>query len=464
MNELLIHLDHTRSKYIQIYHFIRSLIEEGQLEKHTALPSIRQLAQQLGVSRNTTLNAYEQLLAEGYIRSEPKKGYYVEPVEEPLSPIDRTFSPVDIPALVKSNVLIDFRIGSVDGQVFPVKKWRNCANYVLQQAHIYTYGHYQGEPELRQQIALYLLQSRGIRTSMDQVIIGSGTQQLLLQLSILLKRNGYHSLAVEDPGYDGARTIFHMQDLQTEPIPLTSKGIDISQLKQSLSRIAYVTPSHQFPTGAILPAAERYQLLKWAEERQGYIIEDDYDSEFRYRHQPIPALASLQQDAAVIYLGTFSKGFLPSIRLSYMLLPPALMEQYRQMFSFVEQSASVLHQQTMASFMEQGYWSAHIRRMRAIYRRKMHVLVTALQESFGTEIRIIGAHSGLYLLVEVQQSCSEEELIDQALYHGVKVYPTNRYYSSSVIERRPTVQLGFSNLTTEQIVTGVQLLQQAWIK
>ncbi|WP_046226364.1 MocR-like pyridoxine biosynthesis transcription factor PdxR [Paenibacillus dauci] len=462
MNELLINLNDTYSKYIQIYHFIRSLIEDGQLEENTALPSIRQLAKQLGVSRNTTLTAYEQLLAEGYIRSEPKKGYYVEPVEESITGVDRKVSSAELHIPDHPRPLIDFRIGSVDGQAFPLQKWRKCTNTIMLQPYIYTYGHYQGEPELRMQIAQYLLQSRGIRTSMDQLIIGSGTQQLLLHLSILLKINGYDSLAVEDPGYDGARTLFHMQGLQTEPVQVTSRGIDISELKRCKSRIAYVTPSHQFPTGAVLPAAERYQLLKWAEERQGYIIEDDYDSEFRYRHQPIPALASLQQGAQVIYLGTFSKGFLPSIRLSYMILPPVLMEQYARMFTFVEQSASVIHQQTMAYFMKQGYWSSHVRKMRAIYRRKMQVLVNALQESFGKQIRIIGSHSGLYILVELQQSGHENELIRQALHHGVQVYPTSRYYSLLKVDRKPTIQLGFSNLTIEQIGVGVQLLKEAW--
>ncbi|WP_458118551.1 MocR-like pyridoxine biosynthesis transcription factor PdxR [Paenibacillus sp. Z6-24] len=460
MKELLIQLDHNRPKYIQIYRSIRSLIEEGELQEHTALPSIRQLAEQLGVSRNTTLTAYEQLLAEGYIRSEAKKGYYVEPVEGLGT--DTTSVGKGLPQTDDLPPLIDFRIGSVDRESFPLHQWRKCANAILHQPGIYTYGHYQGEPELRQQIIAYLLQSRGIRASADRLIIGSGTQLLLLHLSVLLKRNGCTSVAVEEPGYDGARTIFHMQGLQTEPIPVTSRGIDLQQLRQSASNIVYVTPSHQFPTGSVLPVSERHQLLKWVEERQGYIIEDDYDSEFRYRHQPIPALASLQQDAPVIYLSTFSKAFLPSIRLSYMLLPPDLMEQYAQTFTFVEQSASALHQQTMAYFMEQGYWDSHVRRMRAIYRRKMHVLVAALQEAFGEEIRIIGTHSGLYLLVEFQQCVPEEELIRQALHYGVRIYPTNRYYFAPTAEQKPTVQLGFSNLTSDQIVTGVRLLQQAW--
>jgi len=458
MKELLIHLHENSPKYKQIYHSIRTLIENGKLKANTKLPSIRQLADILHVSRNTTLIAYEQLLAEGYIRSEHKRGYFVT-----------TFEPIGVSTTIQSeenkftaepNIKVDFRAGTVDQQAFPIKAWRKCVNEVLKEDTVYTYGDKQGDSLLREKIAHYLLQSRGIATSQDSIIIGSSTQQLLMHLAILLQQE-YASIAVENPGYDGARTVFQLNRYQINPIDVTAKGICMNQLKKSDSKLVYITPSHQFPTGVTLPITERLQLLKWAHDQNGYIIEDDYDSEFRYQQQPIPALMSLQQEARVIYISTFSKAFLPSIRLSYMVLPTELLYRYKQQFSGVEQTASSIHQRTMAYFMERGYWDSHIRKMRATYKRKMQTLVTALQGAFGESIQIIGPYSGLYILIQLKYSISEETLIKRALDHGVKVYPTAHYFVKEQTHEA-MLQLGFSNLSTDQILLGVQLLKKSW--
>ncbi|MGE8204720.1 PLP-dependent aminotransferase family protein [Heyndrickxia sp. NPDC080065] len=462
MKELLIPLNDNSPKYKQIYHSIRSLIENGKLQADTKLPSVRQLADSLQVSRNTTLVAYEQLLAEGYIRSEPKKGYFVE-----------TFEPIDIPRnlpispLTKINtdsevqsIMVDFLIGGVDQQAFPLKAWRQCSNEVLKDNITFTYGNRQGDKQLREEIANYLLQSRGIQTSADAIVIGSSIQQLLMHLSILLKRE-YSSIAFENPGYHGARTVFQLQGFHIDPIHVTKRGLDIKQLEQTDSKLVYITPSHQFPTGVTIPVPERYQLLKWAHEQNGYIIEDDYDSEFRYNEQPIPALSSLQQDARVIYISTFSKALLPSIRLSYMILPPQLLDDYKQQFAEVEQSASSIHQRTMALFMKRGHWDSHIRKMRATYKRKIQTLITSLKETFGETIRIIGSQSGLYILIQFHHPASEETLIQRAYKYGVKVYPTSNYFIDGK-PHEPMIQLGFSNLTIDQIRLGVQLLKKAW--
>ncbi len=455
----MILFDENRPKYKQIYHSIRQLIEKGDLEPDTHLPSIRQLAESLNVSRNTSLIAYEQLLAEGYIRSVHKKGYYVEPFTPiHISGPQETEQPM---ISGKKKIAIDFRAGAVDQQAFPLKDWRRCSNEVLRQKITYTYGQRNGELQLRKEIANYLLQSRGIQTGPASIIIGSSTQQLLMQLAILLKAF-YSSIAVENPGYDGARSIFEMHQFEIAPIDVTSKGISMQQLQQSSARLVYITPSHHFPLGVTMPIPERQQLLKWVQEVNGYIIEDDYDSEFRYKQQPIPALCSLIPDARVIYLGTFSKVFLPSIRLSYMVLPAPLLERFNQLFDNVEQTASVIHQQTMALFMERGHWDSHIRKMRATYKRKMQTLVSTLQETFGEAITLIGTVSGLYLLIEFQSGTTEDTLIPQALEQGVKVYPTSQYYINQK-PPRPMLQLGFSNLSIEEIKKGVHLLKQAWI-
>ncbi|MBT2759068.1 PLP-dependent aminotransferase family protein [Mesobacillus foraminis] len=460
LKELLFQLDEMNPKYKQIYQTIRSLIEKAELKANTKLPSIRQLADLLQVSRNTTLTAYEQLLAEGYIRSEPKRGYFVEEYE-PMHLQCPKAMPVksqgtELPAFV------DFRAGTVDMTAFPIKAWRQCSNEVLREEIAYTYGNVQGDPHLRANLAHYLLQSRGIRTSPDAIIVGSSTQQLLMHLTILLKKD-CSAIAVENPGYDGARTIFSLQGFTIQPIDITAKGISVKQLEQTDSRVVYITPSHQFPTGVTMPVAERQQLLKWARQNNGYIIEDDYDSEFRYKQQPIPALSSIGNPERVIYLSTFSKAFLPSIRLSYMILPPSLLVRYQQLFSSVEQTASSLHQRTMALFMERGYWDSHIRKMRANYKRKMQRLVSALEGSFGETVKIIGFQSGLYILIQIQSSISEENLISQAAKNGVKVYPTSQYYLGKE-SQKTILQLGFSNLSMEEIDEGVRLLHEAWSK
>lgn len=458
MKELLIQLHENCPKYKQIYEAIRSYIEDGVLPLNTKLPSIRQLADLLHVSRNTTLVAYEQLLAEGYIRSEEKRGYFVQPIE-PIH-LQQPLPASNILHAKNKPLLVNFRAGTVDQQAFPLKAWRKCANEVLKEDIIYTYGEHQGDYLLRGQLSTYLLQSRGIQTTPEQIIIGSSTQQLLLHLSLLLKRD-FPSVAVENPGYDGARVVFQLHGFQLHPVEVGAKGLSIAQLEQSNAGLVYITPSHQFPTGVTMPIPERQKLLKWAETRNGFIIEDDYDSEFRYKQQPIPALLSLKRDARVIYLGTFSKAFIPSIRLSYMVLPSVLLDTYKERFSGVEQSTSSIHQRTMARFMEQGYWDSHIRKMRTTYKRKMQTLVTSLQITFGKKIEIIGSQSGLYVLVKVGGTSSEEQLIHQALEFGVKVYPTSNYYMAS--DQKGTIlKLGFSNLSIEQIENGVQLLKQAW--
>ncbi|MFD1178201.1 PLP-dependent aminotransferase family protein [Paenibacillus puldeungensis] len=464
MKELLLSFQDNSPKYKQIYHFIRELIENGELRANTHLPSIRQLADLLHVSRNTTLVAYEQLLAEGFIRSDSRRGYYVEDFENTDIHVSRSQQQTEqIREATRDRApFIDFRIGGVDAEAFPLKAWRRCTNKVLQEASTYVYGDRQGDPYLREQIAGYLLQSRGIRTHADSIVIGSSMQHLLLHLSILLKSEGFSSLAVENPGYDGARTVFGLQGFQLEPIGVSPKGLIIEQLEHTKARLAYITPSHHFPTGVTMPMYKRHQLLKWASDRSGYIIEDDYDSEFRYKQKPIPALSSLQQNDSVIYVSTFSKSFLPSIRLSYMILPPKLLDKYKMLFAAMEQAASGIHQRTMAYFMEGGFWDSHVRKMRALYKRKMNTLVTAFSEVFGDTVQVIGADSGLYVLIRPQLHKKESELIKQALSCGVKVYPTSHYYMNNP-PNGPQLQVGISNITEENIRTGAKLLQKAWI-
>ncbi|GMR69236.1 PLP-dependent aminotransferase family protein [Bacillus sp. MN7755] len=463
MNELIFNINRESNTpmYQQVYQYIRTQILSGKLEKGTKLPSIRQLAIQLEVSRNTTQVAYEQLQSEGYIRSENKKGFFVEATisDETLNygPIREQHHETNRAA----TKTIDFKIGTVDQENFPLKKWRMLTNKIIKDSSMFSYGEKQGDIKLRKVLADYLFQSRGVNTSAEQIIIGSSTQHLLLLLSLLLKQD-YHYLAVEDPGYNVARELFVLQSFIIDPIPVKEKGIQVDLLLKSPSRLLYVTPTHHFPYGVTIPVNERLKLIQWAKRVDGYIIEDDYDSEFRYIHQPIPSLQSLDSNDRVVYLGTFSKALLPSIRVSYMVLPRRLTSEYKKILPLLEQTSSSIHQRTLATFMNEGYWYSHLRKMKALYKRKMNLLNRELLKNFKNYVEIKGGSSGIFVIIEVKTEMSEKMLIERAYEHGIVVYPCSKYFSN-YIPRYPHIQLGLGNLCEKKIIEGVSQLAKIWL-
>lgn len=453
-------LNEDTPKYKQIYEQFKNYIEQGDILPDEQLPSIRELADSLQVSRNTTLTAYEQLVAEGYIRSEGRKGYFANEVEPDFfhegvnQQNNKQLTEEDQP------IPIDFRAGAVDQAHFPLKIWRRIGNQVLSLQESFKYGDRFGEVSLREQIATYLLQSRGVKTEACAIIIGSTTQQLLVNVGHILKGD-FQSMVVEDPGYDGVREAFQLHHFTFETLPVSEEGFELSTLEQMKSRLIYVTPSHHCPYGVSMSIQQRKMLIHWANTRDGYIMEDDYDSEFRYTQHPFPALASIDS-GRVIYLGNFSKSFLPGIRLSYMVLPQTLLQQYKDQFRNFETTTSLFSQLTMAKFMEEGEWMRHIKRMRLVYRRKVNHLVWELHNQFQDRISIIGEESGLYLLIKVHMNTSEKWLMERAASYGVKVYPTSPFFVDSDPEE-PLIRLGFGNLTFEEIQLGVQLLKKAWL-
>ncbi|WP_033717037.1 MocR-like pyridoxine biosynthesis transcription factor PdxR [Bacillus cereus] len=463
MNELLFNINRESNTpmYQQVYQYIRTQILSGKLEKGTKLPSIRQLAIQLEVSRNTTQVAYEQLQSEGYIRSENKKGFFVEATisDETLNyePIREQHHETNHAAMKT----IDFKIGTVDQENFPLKKWRMLTNKIIKDSSMFSYGEKQGDIKLRKVLADYLFQSRGVNTSAEQIIIGSSTQHLLLLLSLLLKQD-YHYLAVEDPGYNMARELFVLQSFIIDPIPVKEQGIQVDILLKSPSRLLYVTPTHHFPYGVTIPVNERLKLIQWAKRVEGYIIEDDYDSEFRYIHQPIPSLQSLDSNDRVVYLGTFSKALLPSIRVSYMVLPRRLISEYKKILPFLEQTSSSIHQRTLATFMNEGYWYSHLRKMKALYKRKMNLLNRELLKHFKNYVEIKGDSSGIFVIIEVKTEMSEKMLIERAYEHGIVVYPCSKYFSK-YLPRYPHIQLGLGDLCEKKIIEGVSQLAKIWL-
>ncbi|MFJ7406210.1 MULTISPECIES: PLP-dependent aminotransferase family protein [unclassified Lysinibacillus] len=459
MHDFIFPFSNEEAKYKQIYQQLKTLIEQGNLKSNDSLPSIRRLAETLQVSRNTTLTAYEQLVAEGYIRGEGRKGYFVNVLEQVFLKEEETSLITPNAKQVRPAIKVDFRAGAVDQAHFPLKAWRQFANRALQLEESFVYGEPFGEPLLKEQLVQYLLQARGVKCEADDMIIGSSTQQMLLYLGFILKHD-FASMIVEDPGYIGARQSFKLNGFELEALPVLEQGAQLQLLSEMQSRLLYVTPSHHFPYGVTMSIQQRQTIIQWAKTVDGYIIEDDYDSEFRYAQQPFPALASIDH-TRVIYIGTFSKSFLPAIRLSYMVLPKSLLHRYKEQFSEFEHNASTLHQLTMAAFMENGEWTRHIKRMRLIYKQKMSYLVELLQQQFGASITILGEHSGLYVLVKLHVQQSEEQLIRCAVKYGVKVYPTSPYFLQQSTHE-PILQLGFSKLEIEDIKHGVQQLAKAW--
>jgi GntR family transcriptional regulator/MocR family aminotransferase len=444
--------------YVQLYHYIKREIESGNLTPKTKLPSKRKLSQYLQISQNTIEAAYGQLVAEGYIDSLPRKGFFVCELEQNSFDISRSIQTVKEKSHIKRDYTFDFSHTGVDEDSFPFDLYRKLASEVLQMENkeVLRLGHPQGELALRQAIAKYLYESRGVRCSSSQIIIGSGTPSLLKILFQILPKSTF---AVEDPGYHRKLVLFEKGSEQVEMIPLDKDGMIISHLEISKANITLVTPSHQFPNGMIMPISRRMQLLNWAEAKEErYVIEDDYDSEFRYSGKPIPALQGLDSNEKVIYMSTFSKALLPSLRISYMVLPKSLIQLYQRDCFFYPQTVSRIDQDIIKKFLQEGYWERHIQKMRIIYRKKRDALVSSISMYFPEFVEIIGQDSGLHLLIRPNNGMTEKELVEQAAQYSIRVYPVSAYGKSD----DKTVLLGFAILSEEEIHKAIQLLAKAW--
>ncbi|MGG3889879.1 PLP-dependent aminotransferase family protein [Metabacillus fastidiosus] len=452
--------------YFQLYQHIKKDIIKGKLAAKTRLPSIRALSSHLHISRNTVESAYHKLIDEGYVQSRPRSGLYVVELELdklPTSYLSRR-RPFETSKQDITAVQYDFRYGDVDVAHFPLATWRKLSNQCLQseQVELFSYGDPQGKTGLRVEIAKYLYDSRGVNCSPNQIIIGAGIQYLLSVLSGLMGISN-NSIAMEEPGYDGVRTIFRHNGFNIHPIPLDKDGLNIHKLDESKSRIVYITPSHQFPYGMVMPIAKRIQLLKWAADLDGIIIEDDYDSEFRYVGKPIPSLQSLDTNHRTVYLGTFSKCLLPSLRIAYMILPPDLLDLYNKHgYRLYDQTVSWFHQKTLELFMSNGHWETHIRKMRNIYRRKQSTLIETIRELMGEQVTVIGQNAGLHILLRVHNGMNETELINAAAQERVKVYAVSPFWEKQTQAETSMVQIGFGGLSNEDIVLGIHSLYRAW--
>ncbi len=359
---------------------IRSDILSGALPAGTRLPSKRALAEHLRVSVITVEGAYSQLEAEGYLQARPKRGFFVSAVERPLPAAEEP--PAAVPPEPQSpQARLDLSRNRVDTARFPVSTWAKLTRQVLSEAPeaLLSPVPHQGLPALRQAIADELRDLKGMAVSPSQIIIGAGAEYLYLLLAQLLGRDT--AFAVEDPGYPKIRQVYRACGAACVPIPLDGQGIDPAALAASGAGALHISPNHQYPTGLVTPIARRQALLRWAEDTGGTIIEDDYDSEFRFTGRPIPTLQSIDARGRVVYLNTFSQTISPSMRLGFLVLPPRLLERYRRNLGFYACTVPALEQHVLARFISGGHYERHLARMRKEYRERRGAVLEAFRLS-----------------------------------------------------------------------------------
>ena len=374
----------TQPIYKELYQNIRRDILNGTIKTGEKLPSKRTLAQNLGISTITVENAYDQLISEGYLYSELKKGYFVSDIKNLSKPNSKAVQKTELNITVnrKPSYYFDFSSNNVETKNFPFSIWVKLSREVLSemQDKVLQVSPSSGIEDLRNAIAKHLYSFRGMAVDPNQIIIGAGTENLY---EILIKLFGKDkTFCIENPGYTKIRKVYEMNNVECVFANLDEKGINIQELRNSKAQIAHISPNHHFPTGITMPASRRYEILGWANEKKDrYIIEDDYDSEFRQNGNPIPTLQSIDAFEKVIYMNTFSKSIASTIRISYMVLPEHLANLYYQTLDFYSCPVPTFEQYTLAKFIDEGYFEKHINRMRLYYRRKRVTVLNILHKN-----------------------------------------------------------------------------------
>lgn len=459
--------DNGKCLYEQIYEYIRQEIQTGKLKYGERLPSTRTLAEHLQVARSTVELAYAQLMSEGYIESRPYKGYFVSKVEE-LFQFSETGDKERIVREKKEEqtlpeILYDFSPTKIDMSRFPFSVWKKITKNILSDsnARLFSQGDVQGDKELRETIAKYLHSSRGVDCRAEQIVVGAGNDYLLMLLEKILGER--QSIAMENPTYLRACKIFRSFSYDITTVDVDDNGMKVTALKETDAKLVYVMPSRQYPTGAVMPIGRRNELLKWANQEDGrYLIEDDYDSEFRYKGKPIPSLQASDKRGKVIYIGTFSKSIAPAIRVSYMVLPDSLLERYKENCYFYSATVSRIDQKILDEFIREGYFERYLNKMRKVYKDK-HDLLLKLLEPFKEQFEITGENAGHHVLLRAKSGESEESLIKKAAAHSVKVYGLSDSFTDKE-KASATVIIGYGGLSEDMISEGIRKLAKAWLE
>lgn len=471
MNELMIPLD-TKSLtplYQQIEEYLKQEIQEGRLVAGMRLPSSRALSANLLVSRSTIETAYDQLVAEGYIESVAYKGYYVCEIEGiyfQKAEYTKQNNPEKTEIKQRRKLQkyrYDFALNGIAPESFPTHTWKQLAKQVLSDSteEIFAQGNPYGEDSFREAIAEYLYHARGVKCEKSQILVGAGNDYLLMVLATLFECN--KKVAMENPTYLSAWYDLKHTGCSVCTVKSDEMGICIEELEKTGADVVYVMPSHQFPMGTVMPLKRRMELLRWADENQTYIIEDDYDSEFRYKGKPIPALQGFDKNERVIYIGTFSKSIAPSIRISYMALPKKLMRYYQSRYPFAV-TISKVDQKIVELFLRNGHYERHLNRMRRLYKSKHDWILRWVKEEMSEICSCFGEHAGIHLLLRFHNGISEDEAVECAKSAGIRVYGLSEFFVQEKKETEAVVLIGYATLTEEEIKEALQILSRIWKK
>lgn len=438
--------------YRQLYLCIRRAVESGHLKKGSRMPSVRRLAADLALSCTTVESAYQQLCVEGYLKASPQRGYFALDAECDVP--GRRAVPAAAPHLTAAApVRYNFGSDCVDEGSMDLTIWRrNIRSALNRRGALASYGEHQGEEELRTALSSYSYGMRGVVASPEQIVIGAGTQPLLFLLCGLIAPDR-RSVVMEEPGFPQAEQVFSDCGFSVGKLPCDGGGIRMDELEKSGARFVYLSPSNRVRTGSPIPMSRRLDLLKWAGRTGGTVIEDDYNGELRYRARPIPAMQGIADGKGVVYLGSFSKLLLPSVRIGYMALTPELLARYLPRAAHYNQTASKVEQIALAEYIRSGQMERHLRRLRKLYGEKSQALLKALRHAFGNSMEILLQETPLTVLLTPKSACADAGRLRRlALARGVRVQTASG----------GKLRLGFAGIPLEDIPDAVACLRDAW--
>jgi GntR family transcriptional regulator / MocR family aminotransferase len=450
--------------YKQIYEGYRNAILGGQLRAGQRLQSTRALASELRISRLPVVIAYEQLLHEGYIEGKIGAGTYVnQSIPDELTHVSRQRSQSESIEIAEhsTNLLGPFRVSLPALDHFPSKVWARLVSHHARNFSVedMAYGDPAGHLPLRKAIAEYLRTARAVKCEPNQILIVSGSQ-LALQICARGLLTNADAVGVEEPGYPGARDALQASGANLIPIPVDDEGISVQKLSsyRKKVRVVYVTPSHQYPLGTLMSASRRLELLEWAEQNRTWIIEDDYDSEYRYASRPLGSLQGMDNASRVIYIGTFSKVLFPSIRIGYIVVPHELVKQFVQIRESIDIFSPTLYQLAIADFIEQGHFARHLRKMRSIYQERQKALIASLQKHFGRSLIAYNTDGGLHLCAFLPEKIDDQQIALNAAKRGISIMPLSSCYARN--KSRSGLVLGFACANETQIENATKILSQ----
>jgi GntR family transcriptional regulator/MocR family aminotransferase len=457
----------------QIYSWFRQAILQGTMRSGERLPSTRELAEHLHVSRTVAVLAYEQLLAEGFIAGRGGSGTYVSEglatgqrsaqaklAKVKLSSfghaVEAATSRVNYPNKRVTSLHYDFAYGRSDVEIFPFEMWRRMLLRHARKAPVreLDYGPAAGSLALREAIAVHLRRSRAVACDSSQVIVVSGSQQALDLIARVLIERG-DRIAIENPIYQGTSEILRTAGARLLPVPVDHEGLQPASLPND-ARIAFVTPSHQFPTGAVLPLARRLELLDWARRKDAVVVEDDYDGEFRYQEQPLESLQGLDTEGRVIYIGTFSRTIFSALRIGYLIVPKSLEATFTSAKWLCDRHTATLEQETLAEFIGTGLYERHLRRVRRRNAGNRGVLMESINKHLGERVEVTGDGAGAHVVLWPRKHISESAVVEKAAARGVGVYAISGYFLTR--PSRSGLMLGYSRMTKEEIREGIRRL------